>query len=68
MPTVIQREDVQRLVEAGAQLVEVLPRDEYEKEHLPGAVSLPLESFSRESVARALRPDVPAVVYCQDVQ
>jgi rhodanese-related sulfurtransferase len=38
MPTPIDRGEVQRLVEnEGAQLVEVLPRDEFEDEHLPGA-------------------------------
>lgn len=39
----IGRDEVRRLVsdEAG-QLVEVLPAKEYEEEHLPGAVNLPL--------------------------
>jgi hypothetical protein len=31
----IEREEVRRMVEDGAQLVEVLPREEYEAEHLP---------------------------------
>jgi len=55
------------LREAGAQLVEVLPREEYELEHLPGAVSLPL----RELGGRArviLDPSRPVVVYCHDHQ
>jgi rhodanese-related sulfurtransferase len=42
MPRSIGRQDVQRLVGEGAQLVEVLPPEEYEDEHLPGAVSIPL--------------------------
>jgi rhodanese-related sulfurtransferase len=38
MPTTVKREDVGRLVESeGAQLVEVLPLEEYEWAHLPGA-------------------------------
>jgi rhodanese-related sulfurtransferase len=39
MPTPVGRGEVQRLVEAGAQLVEVLPREEFDEEHLPRAVS-----------------------------
>ncbi len=36
MPITADRETVQRLVADGdAQLVEVLPRDEYDEEHLP---------------------------------
>jgi rhodanese-related sulfurtransferase len=39
--TVIDRDEVQRLVrEEQAQLVEVLPTDEYDDEHLPGAINL----------------------------
>jgi hypothetical protein len=33
MPTHIGREDVQRLVAEGAQLVEVLPQEEFDKQH-----------------------------------
>ena len=44
MPTHIGRDDVQRLVAEGAQLVEVLPKAEFDKQHLPGA-SLPLRKI-----------------------
>lgn len=54
-----------RLVEEGARLVEVLPREEYEEEHLPGAVNIPLKELDRESAAR-LRRDEPVIVYCYD--
>jgi rhodanese-related sulfurtransferase len=37
MPTAIFKDEVRELLEEGAQLVEVLPRQEYEEEHLPGA-------------------------------
>src|SRR5437588_408358 len=37
MPEDISREQVQRLQADGAALVEVLPREEYEREHLAGA-------------------------------
>ncbi len=65
MPTTVFRDDVQRLVRAGAQLIEVLPRDEYEDEHLPGAINIPLRDLDREAPAR-LRPDRPVIVYCWD--
>lgn len=46
MPSPVDRDAVQRLVAEGAQLVEVLPDEEYRDEHLPGAVHLPLKSLS----------------------
>ena len=60
------RGDVQRLVAAGAQLVEVLPRDEYNEEHLPGAVLLPLKALTREAAERTLDRGRPVIVYCWD--
>jgi rhodanese-related sulfurtransferase len=54
------------LLTAGAQLVEVLPPDEYEEEHLPGAISLPLKTLTAESAAQRLEPGRPIVVYCWD--
>lgn len=68
MPFAIGREEVRRLVaEENAQLVEVLPAAEFEDEHLPAAVSLPLRELDRESAAR-LDPARPVVVYCYDFQ
>ena len=65
MPAEIGRNEVQRLVERGAQLVEVLPPDEYEEDHLPGAVSLPLRRLETEAV-RVLERSRPVIVYCWD--
>ncbi len=67
MPTDIHRHDVQRLVAAGAQLVEVLPAEEYAEEHLPGAVNLPLKQLNA-AAAGQLRRDRPTIVYCHDFQ
>jgi rhodanese-related sulfurtransferase len=67
MPTAVDRDDVQRLVAAGAQLVEVLPQPEYEEEHLPGAINLPLKELNRET-AKQLDRDRPVIVYCNDYQ
>jgi rhodanese-related sulfurtransferase len=53
------------LIARGAQLVEVLPADEYEEEHLPGAIHLPLRSL-RASAASILDRTRPVIVYCWD--
>jgi rhodanese-related sulfurtransferase len=66
MPEVVDRHRVQRLVEDGAQLVEVLPRDEYDEEHLPGALHLPLKRLDADAAARVLDATRPVVVYCWD--
>jgi rhodanese-related sulfurtransferase len=67
MPTGIDRTRVQELVAAGAQLVEVLPRDEYEEEHLPGAINIPLKELNGET-AQQLERSQPVIVYCHDYQ
>jgi rhodanese-related sulfurtransferase len=67
MPTDLQRDEVRRLLERGAQLVDVLPAPMYEKEHLPGAMSLPLERLDRKTAERLTR-DRPVIVYCYDTQ
>ena len=67
MPNEVLRDELQRLVAAGAQLVEVLPAEQYADEHLPGAISVPLEELSRETVASTLRADRPVIVYCEGV-
>ncbi len=56
---------LQQLMAQGAQLVEVLPSGEYDEEHLPGAVNIPLKNFTRDTVA-GLDPARPVVVYCWD--
>ncbi len=68
MVTIIDRDEVQRLVaESDAQLVEVLPRAEYEWAHLVGAVNLPLKELD-ESSAGQLDRDRPVIAYCNDFQ
>jgi rhodanese-related sulfurtransferase len=56
---------LRELLDAGAQLVEVLPNQEYEELHLPGAVSIPLKQLDSDS-AGALDKRNPVVVYCWD--
>jgi rhodanese-related sulfurtransferase len=65
MPRNVDREELQRLVEQGAQLVEVLPKEEYEEEHLPGAINIPLRKIDKEARQR-LDPRKPVIVYCWD--
>jgi len=67
MPTPIDREQVQQLLSENAQLVEVLPQAEYEDEHLPGAINIPLKELDRESVLQLDRAR-PVIVYCHDSQ
>jgi len=65
MPKEVGLAEVRRLVGEGAQLVEVLPRLEYEEEHLPGAVNIPLKTLD-ETTAAQLDKSRPVVVYCWD--
>jgi rhodanese-related sulfurtransferase len=67
MPTPIGSDDVQKLRQAGAQLVDVMPPKEYGESHLPGAINLPLTRLDPETAARLDR-DRPIVVYCFDTQ
>jgi rhodanese-related sulfurtransferase len=53
------------MLKGGAQLVEVLPRPEYEEEHLPGAISIPLRELSR-ATASQLDKSRPVITYCYD--
>jgi len=66
MPKEIDRDGLRRMVEAGAQLVEVLPAEEYEEEHLPGAISLPLRRIDAEA-SSVLDKNRAVIVYCWDI-
>lgn len=65
MPGVIEADELRSLFERGAQLIEVLPAREYEEEHLPGAINIPLKSLDASAVARLDRHK-PVIVYCWD--
>jgi rhodanese-related sulfurtransferase len=62
---VIDRKAVRRLIERGAQIVDVLPAEEYAEDHLPGAINLPLRKIETEA-SRVLDHARPIVVYCAD--
>jgi phage shock protein E len=52
-------------VDAGAQLVEVLPAKEYREDHLPAAINLPLRRIEKEA-RELLDRNQPTIVYCWD--
>lgn len=64
MPAVIGRDELRKLTGDGAQLVEVLPAEDYDWAHLPGAVSLPLKEL--DARAGQLDRSRPVIVYCHD--
>lgn len=65
MPETIDRDRLQLVRREGAQIVEVLPADEYREEHLPGAINIPLRRIDAEATRRLDRHR-PVVVYCWD--
>jgi rhodanese-related sulfurtransferase len=64
-PATILHPRLKELLAEGAQLVEVLPREEYAELHLPGAVSIPLKTLDAETTAQLDRRRA-VVVYCWD--
>lgn len=65
MPKEIGLDEMRGLVDEGVQIVEVLPPREYEEEHLPGAISIPLKTLDERTAGR-LDKNRPVVVYCWD--
>lgn len=65
MPKDIGVDEIRELLKQGAQLVDVLPEAEYEQEHLPGAINIPLKQMTEEAVS-VLDRSRAVVVYCWD--
>ncbi len=65
MATRIWLEELKELIDHGAQVVEVLPEDDYAPAHLPGATNLPLRQLDQHTVT-VLDRERPVVVYCWD--
>ena len=57
--------EAKALIDAGITLVDVLPATVFEHEHLPGARSIPLETFRPPDVANLDRA-AALLVYCFD--
>jgi rhodanese-related sulfurtransferase len=65
MATRIEIGELRSLMDRGAQVVEVLPQEEYDEEHLPGALSIPVKTLDAATTAQ-LDKAKPVVVYCWD--
>jgi rhodanese-related sulfurtransferase len=65
MPGLIDLEGLRRLMDQGAQVVDALPARDYDADHIPGAINLPLRRIETEAQG-VLDPDRPIVVYCAD--
>jgi rhodanese-related sulfurtransferase len=65
MPTRIEIGELRSLLDRGAQLVEVLPQEEYDEEHLPGAVNIPVKELDARTTAQLDKAN-PVIVYCWD--
>jgi rhodanese-related sulfurtransferase len=66
MGLTVDTHEVQELLERGAQLVDVLPRNTFLEEHLPGALNLPIAEIT--NARKVLDPTRPVIVYCYDYQ
>ena len=68
MPQSIDYNEVLRLIsEERAQLVEVLPAQEFGEEHIAGAINIPLKELD-DRAPRELERERPVIVYCNDYQ
>jgi rhodanese-related sulfurtransferase len=67
MSRVIGRAELRYMLAESAQLVEVLPREEYDAEHISGAMCIPLKEIARSALDRLDR-NRPVIVYCEDFQ
>jgi phage shock protein E len=65
MPQKIDNERLRELLADGAQLVEVLPAEEFDEEYIPGAINIPLKQLDGASAAQ-LDKRRAVVVYCWD--
>jgi rhodanese-related sulfurtransferase len=67
MAKAIDTARARELLAAGAQALEVLPANAFDREHLPGARNIPLPELTRTAVEELDR-DRPVVAYCYDTQ
>jgi len=61
----ITREELIKMRDMGSEfkLVDVLPAESFTKEHIPGAISIPLAEMGKKA-ARLLKKNETVVVYC----
>jgi rhodanese-related sulfurtransferase len=65
LATAIDLRELDRLLADGAQQAEALPEEQYNKGHLPGAISLPLKQLTPQRAA-VLDHERPVILYCWD--
>jgi rhodanese-related sulfurtransferase len=65
----LTRKQLVELLDSGenVKLVDVLSREHYEKEHIPGAISIPLEKLKGDAV-KYLKKNDRIIVYCASFQ
>jgi hypothetical protein len=51
MPQEVGIDEIKGLIDRGAQVVDVLPEAEYDREHIAGAINIPLKQMSAEGVS-----------------
>lgn len=61
----LDRRAVLDLIAEGAQLVEVLGAEEFDEDHLPGAINIPLRRIEKDGPKR-LDKNAPVILYCWD--
>jgi rhodanese-related sulfurtransferase len=61
----IEVEELRKLIDEGAQVVDVMSRTDYEDSHLPGAIHISLKELDAHSAAQLDRTG-PVVTYCAD--
>jgi rhodanese-related sulfurtransferase len=67
-PRSIDRDEVRRLIaDEDAQLIEVLPAQDFEEEHIVGAINIPIKELD-ERAPREIDRERPVIVYCNDYQ
>jgi len=59
----VSRDEAQKLIEEGAQLVDVRVQHEWDAGHIAGATHLPLAELAER--ANEIDPERPVVVYCR---
>jgi rhodanese-related sulfurtransferase len=62
-PTEVSREEAQKLIEDGAQLIDVRADHEWEAGRIPGATHLPLDQLAER--AGEVDKERPVVLYCR---
>jgi len=63
-PGVVDGQTAQRLVAAGARLVDVRTRQEFDAGHVPGAVLIPYDQIAVRA-SELGKKDTPIVLYCR---